>query len=52
MNTVPNWMICMYGAIIFFVSIYIGENTIMGGLMHLSGCSIFCLGVHRKFHLH
>ena len=37
------------GATLFFTSFIIGESTILGGIMHLSGCAFFCCGVHKKW---
>jgi hypothetical protein len=37
------------GAALFFSSFAIGESTLVGGFMHLSGCAFFCCGVHKKW---
>jgi hypothetical protein len=39
----------LIGGSLFFSSFIVGENTLIGGLMHLSGCAFFCCGVHRKW---
>ena len=40
----------LVGAGLFFSSFVVGESTLIGGIMHLSGCAFFCCGVHKKWH--
>jgi hypothetical protein len=37
------------GMFLFFTSFTVGESTLLGGSMHLSGCAFFCCGVHKKW---
>lgn len=39
----------IFGAFLFFFSFHLGEATIIGGIFHLSGCALFCCGVHKKW---
>jgi len=34
------------GAALFALSFHVGESSIIGMIMHLSGCAFFCTGVH------
>lgn len=37
------------GAGLFFFSFHIGEGTLIGGILHLGGCGIFCCGIHGRW---
>lgn len=39
----------LVGAALFFLSFLVGESTVVGGIMHLSGCAFFCCGIHKKW---
>jgi len=47
-----NFGMILLGVATFFLSFKMGESTLVGGIMHLAGCSFVCLGVHKRFHLH
>lgn len=44
-----NFGFLLVGATLFFSSFAVGESTLIGGIMHLSGCAFFCCGVHKKW---
>lgn len=44
-----NLLNLIVGASLFFGSFIVGESTLIGGIMHLSGCAFFCCGVHKKW---
>jgi hypothetical protein len=48
-GTLANLAYLFVGASLFFSSFLVGESTILGGVMHLSGCAFFCCGVHKKW---
>jgi hypothetical protein len=39
-------LLSLLGIVLFFLSFHVGESSILGGIMHLSGCAFFCTGVH------
>jgi len=42
----PNFLWMALGAALFALSFHVGESSIIGMIMHLSGCAFFCTGVH------
>lgn len=48
-GTLSNLANLVVGAALFFYSFHVGEGTLIGGAMHLSGCAFFCCGVHKKW---
>lgn len=41
-----NLVFMFIGVVLFLASFHVGEGTILGTIMHLSGCSIFCGSTH------
>ena len=37
------------GVTLFFLSFHVGEETAIGGAMHLIGCALSCAGFHRRW---
>ena len=48
-NNLSNLGFLIVGAALFFGSFSIGEATLIGGIMHLTGCAFFCCGVHKRW---
>ena len=44
-----NLLFLASGASLFYLSFTVGESSLIGGAMHLSGCALFCAGVHRRW---
>ena len=49
MQIIKNVLYVLVGAALFFLSFHVGESTLIGGFMHLTGCAFVCLGVHKKW---
>jgi hypothetical protein len=45
-NNYKNFGLMGLGGFLFFLSFHVGEASLLGGIMHLSGCAFFCTGVH------
>jgi hypothetical protein len=48
-DNLKNIVCLIIGIILFYSSFVFGESTLAGGLLHLSGCTFFCAGFHRKW---
>ena len=44
-----NLSLVLTGVFLFYLSFHIGEDTALGGIMHLLGCSLVCMGVHSRW---
>jgi len=45
-HNLSNAAYVVVGTAAFFFSFHIGESSLIGGLVHLSGCALFCTGIH------
>lgn len=45
-NNYTNFILMIFGAALFHYSFGVGESSVLGEIMHLSGCAFFCAGVH------
>jgi hypothetical protein len=41
-----NGFFMLVGVGMFFLSFHVGESSLIGGILHLSGCAVFCSNLH------